>query len=186
MERLAREYGGPLRFTYGPSTGLVRQVKNGLPAKVAIVAGEADARDLPAGGVVTVFCRAELVFWSDPPGARFPTALTGVERIAIANPQTAPFGRLAMSLIRRAGLEGALRDRLVVAPDAEHVMAYARSGNVDAAFVPLPLARDFPKGRRQGLGDSLPYYVWSPSQHLFATFLATKRARSIIAEMGYE
>jgi molybdate transport system substrate-binding protein len=58
-----------------------------------------------------------------------------LERIAIADPELAPAGRYARESLVGLGLWDDLEPRLVFAPDVRAAMAYAESGNVDAALV---------------------------------------------------
>ena len=56
-------------------------------------------------------------------------------RIALANPEHAPYGRAAKEALTRAGLWAALEPRVVYAESVQQALQLARSGNVEAALV---------------------------------------------------
>jgi len=58
-----------------------------------------------------------------------------IQRIAIANPKTAPFGKVAKQALQQAGLWHALKSKLVYAQNALQAKMMVEKGLVDAAFV---------------------------------------------------
>ncbi len=60
-----------------------------------------------------------------------------VRHIAIANPDVAPFGRLARNALQQRGLWSALQPKLVYAQNAMQAAMMAEKGLVDAGLVPL-------------------------------------------------
>jgi len=63
-------------------------------------------------------------------------------RIAIANPETAPYGAAAMGAIEASGLMEVLKPRLIVAENVRQAHQYVKLGEVDAAFVSASLIGD--------------------------------------------
>ncbi len=63
-------------------------------------------------------------------------------RVAIANPDHAPYGRAAKEALGRAGLWTALAPRIVYADSVQQALQLARSGNVEAALVARSLVPD--------------------------------------------
>jgi molybdate transport system substrate-binding protein len=64
-----------------------------------------------------------------------------VQRIAIANPEVAPYGRAARAALEKAGLQESLKGRIVMGQGVNQAAQFAQSGNAQAAFLPLSLAR---------------------------------------------
>src|SRR5207302_5706854 len=62
------------------------------------------------------------------------------KRIAIANPDHAPYGRAARDALRKADLWDKLQDRIVIAESVQAAMTYAREGSADVALVAQSLA----------------------------------------------
>jgi molybdate transport system substrate-binding protein len=70
-----------------------------------------------------------------------------VRRVAIANPEHAPYGRAARAALGRAGVLAAVEPKLVLGDNVRQTLQYAETGNVDVAIVALALvATDDPRG----------------------------------------
>jgi len=63
-----------------------------------------------------------------------------INKIAIANPEHAPYGRAAREALKNTGDWDKVRPKLVLGENARQTFQYAETGNVDAAIVPLSLA----------------------------------------------
>ena len=64
------------------------------------------------------------------------------KRIAIANPEHAPYGRAAKEALIRAGIWDAVEPRIVYGDTVQQTLQLSRSGNVEAALVARSLAKD--------------------------------------------
>ena len=60
-----------------------------------------------------------------------------VKKIAIANPQHAPYGRAAVAALKHAGLYDQVADRLVLGENISQAAQFVESGNAQAGFVAL-------------------------------------------------
>jgi len=140
-----REDGSRVVFSFGASGDLVRQIEQGAPFDVLAAANsefvEALARRnrvLPDTQAVYALGRLALV---RPPGSPRPSTdlrqlcASDFQRIAIANPAHAPYGRAAREALIRAGLWDLLQSRLVLAPNVRQALQYVESGNADAGLV---------------------------------------------------
>jgi molybdate transport system substrate-binding protein len=72
-----------------------------------------------------------------------------VTRIAIANPDHAPYGRAAKQAMERAGVWDKVQPKLVYGENVQQTLQFAQSGNADVALVALSLATVTP-------GESAP------------------------------
>jgi molybdate transport system substrate-binding protein len=61
-------------------------------------------------------------------------------KIAIANPDHAPYGKAAMQAFTKAGIADAIRPRLVFGENVLQTQQFAKSGNVEAAVIALSLS----------------------------------------------
>jgi molybdate transport system substrate-binding protein len=103
-----------------------------------IAAGTAEASSLGQYAV------GKLVLWV-PPGSPLDLQNQGinalldasVKKIAIANPQHAPYGRAAVAALKHAGLYDRVRDRLVTGENVAQAAQFVESGNAQAGFVAL-------------------------------------------------
>ena len=78
-----------------------------------------------------------------------------VRRLAIANPDHAPYGRAAVDALRRAGLYEQVRSRLVLGENVSQAAQFAQTGNADVAIIALSLT-GAPAMRRVGTAVELP------------------------------
>jgi len=62
------------------------------------------------------------------------------QRIGLANPDHAPYGKAAKQALEKAGIYDQVKDRLVLGENISATMTYAKEGSVDVAFVALSLA----------------------------------------------
>ncbi len=69
-------------------------------------------------------------------------ASPSVRHIAIANPDVAPFGKVARVVLKKQGLWRGLQHKFVYAQNAMQAAMMVEMGLVDAGFVPLPSQQD--------------------------------------------
>jgi molybdate transport system substrate-binding protein len=159
-----------------------------------------------ADGAAFTFAYGTLVVWA-PNGApldlerRGLAALAdpGVRRIALANPELAPYGRAARQALERAGLWATLRGRVVLGQSVAQAAQFAQSGNVEAAFLPLSLARAPPLAT-EGRAWPVPAASHDPIveagvvlraardpalARALAAFLGSDEARAVLERHGY-
>lgn len=137
--------------SFGSSGNFVAQIRNGAPFDVfmsadadypraLISSGHAESASLVHYGV------GHLVVWTRKDSG---IAVTGglrsltdakVRRIAIANPDHAPYGRAAVAALKSERLYDAVRPRLVLGDNISQTAQLADSGSADAAIIALSLA----------------------------------------------
>ena len=91
-----------------------------------------------------LYARGKIVVWTAS-GGPAPVKLEDLakpefRRIAIANPEHAPYGRAAKQALEKAGIWSQIEPRLVLGDNIQATMLYAKEHNVDAAIVALSLA----------------------------------------------
>ncbi|MDX2245618.1 MAG: molybdate ABC transporter substrate-binding protein [Bacteroidia bacterium] len=148
-----------------------------------------------------VFVIGELVFWSkDSVGEgdiiRY-FSRPDLEKIAIANPEQAPFGRQALDWLTANGWDELLEGHLVYGENISHVNRYIFSGVVDAAFTSRSAMFD-PNLKGKGYwlsigslaGEGIPHgRVVLKNRHrdinAFNNFLQTPEVAAIWEKYGY-
>jgi molybdate transport system substrate-binding protein len=167
--RFERESGHTVRLTFGSSGNFYSQIQNGAPFDVFLSADIDYPRRLEAAGLavrgsLVEYATGSLVVWvrneSRLDLARVLIALSSddVRRIAIANPEHAPYGRAAVAALQNAKLYDRLRSKLVLGENVSQAAQFVQSGNADAGIIPLALARSPALGsigRFATLSDSL-------------------------------
>ena len=131
---------------------------------------------------VAPFARGVLVLYVRADAAVRVTTLAqlsapGVQRIALANPDHAPFGRAAREVLTRAGLWASLTPRLVMAENVRESFEFARTGNADVAFTARSVTLGAP-GIATPLDPSCMRRSMSRSACWKTARTHTKRARS--------
>lgn len=152
LQRLASIYRAgdtqEIQFSAGSTGKLYTQIVHGAPFDLFFAADADRPARLEAGGLVmpgsrVTYALGRLVLWQ--PGADQPPKLEqlseGEGRLALANPELAPYGRAAREVLQAAGLWDVLQARLVTGENVAQAYQYARSGNARWAFVPLSLVR---------------------------------------------
>ena len=142
--------------TYQASAALTTQIQNGAPVDVflsadlsypkrLISAGLADAAGTKDSLSPIIYARGTLVLWSRKDSKLPPPSLEllrnhGLRRLAIANPDRAPYGRAAVTAIVSLKLYDSLRARLVTAENISQAAQFVDSGNADAGLISLTSA----------------------------------------------
>lgn len=142
------ETGRKVSASLGSSGLLAKQLENGAPFAVYLSAQASFVDGLVTKGVCDGSTRA--VYGYGRVGVWSKLGALGLEdlrdpkvkRIAIPSPEHAPYGAAAKQALERVGVWADVAPRLVYAENARQSLQLAESGNVEAAFVPLPLASD--------------------------------------------
>lgn len=193
----------------GASGSLVAQIRNGAPYDVFLSADRAFAEALlktgdAERGSLTAFAVGRLVLWTVKPGldvSDVAAAVRGpsVRALAIANPDSAPYGRAARQALEKLGLWAAARPKLVTAEDIAQAAQFVETGNADAGFVALSAVVS-PRLRGRGRWTEVPAGLYEPLTQValvtahgsgnpestrFVAFLRGDAARRILESFGY-
>ena len=133
------------------STGkLYAQVKSGAPYDIFLAADEERPGLLFREGLSEepfVYARGEVVLWSADRNlcSRYKdweeaVRSNEVKKLAIANPETAPYGAAAVSALKAVGLFDSLHAKYVFPQDIGQAFQYASTGAVQAGFCALSSA----------------------------------------------
>ena len=206
-----KKTGIRIKLSFGASGALTEQIENGAPfdlffsadmdyPKHLIADGQADAASLYQ------YSLGKLVLWV-PSNSPLDLEHQGmavlldssVKKIAIANPEHAPYGRAAVAALKHAGLYDRLSDRFVMGENVSQAAQFAESGNAQAGFVALAHALS-PAVKSLGKFWVVPadYYppleqgvvILSRSEHKkeaadFLQYLKTKDASEVLRKYGF-
>jgi molybdate transport system substrate-binding protein len=142
--------------TYQASAALATQIQNGAPfdlflsadlgyPKRLIDAGLADAAGSADSSTPITYAMGTLVLWARKDSVLPPPSLEllnnpDLRRLAIANPDRAPYGRAAVAAMKSLKLYDSLRLRLVTAENIAQAAQFVDSGNADAGLISLTSA----------------------------------------------
>ena len=149
-EAFEAETGIGVDFNFGSTGQLAQQIQAGAPVDVFAAANVAYIEQLDEAGLILPdtqarYARGRIVLWSRAGSGLEVTSIQqlardDVQRVAIANPDHAPYGIAAREALQAAGIWDAIQDKLVLGENISDTFRYAESGNVDVAIVALSLA----------------------------------------------
>jgi molybdate transport system substrate-binding protein len=143
-------------FTFGSSGLLSKQIEQGAPFDLFASANAAfvdrlESLHLALKGSRQTFAQGRLVIWQRqdaavPVQSIDDLASPAIRRIAIANPEHAPYGLAARQALESKQLWEAVREKIIFGENVAQAFQFAQTGNVDAAIVAKSLATR-PQGR---------------------------------------
>lgn len=141
------ETGLNVKFSFGSSGMLARQVANGAPFDVYLSANEGFVEELRTGGrlepaTIRTYASGRLGLWSASGKIKTTKDLLAIRSIAMANPKHAPYGMAAEQFLRSEGSFGQLQPKLVLAENVRQAYEFARTGNADAVITAWSLVFD--------------------------------------------
>ncbi len=142
--------------TYQASAVLTTQIENGAPFDVFFSAdlgypkrlisdGLADAAGSADSTTPITYAKGTLVLW-ERKDSQLPApsldllSSPALKRLAIANPDRAPYGRAAVAALQSLKLYDALKPRLVTAENISQAAQFADTANADAGLISLTSA----------------------------------------------
>ena len=162
MEKLGpafeKQSGVHITVSLGSSGNFFAQIQNGAPFDVFLSADKSYPEKLEQAGktegAVVPYARGRLVIWTpNSSNLHFPTTsnqvldgnldlLSGpsVHKIAIANPEHAPYGRAAVAALTHFGVYDHVKPKIVMGENISQTAQFAQSGNADVALIALSLA----------------------------------------------
>lgn len=194
-------------FNFGSTGQLAQQIEQGAVVDVFAAANQSYIADLDAAGLVVsdtiaLYAQGRITIWTRADNPHTFNQLEDlmadtVERIAIANPEHAPYGVAAREALQSVGLWESLEPKLIFGENVAQTLQYAETGNVDVAIVALSLsiaAGDagrwvlIPGELHNPLNQALA--VASSSSHRaearqFAAFVNSEAGRKVMRHYGF-
>jgi molybdate transport system substrate-binding protein len=208
LDELAQEFEAASGIRVVASAGatgkLEAQIRHGAPFELLLAADAVRPARLEADGHAvagTRFCyaRGRLALRGQGVAVGDGAALLRggrFTRLAIANPETAPYGAAALAVLRALRIDRAVETKLVIAESATQALLFVRSGGAELGFVPLALVRREPATRHWLVPEDLHAPIdqeavllrdgaASAEARAFLTFLRSADARRVIESHGY-
>lgn len=197
--------GVKIEGTFSSTGNLYSQIKNGAPYDVFLSADLERPDILQKEGWTEgsfIYARGKLILWSVDKkfckAASWLEALkTGkITKIAIANPQTSPYGAAAKKALSKSLLWDSLQDKMVIAQTIAQSFQYASTMSVEAGFCALSASAG-PEGLKGCFYDvpEAPDIVQTAcvakkaknkkGAELFAGYLLSEHASKIKQKYGY-
>jgi molybdate transport system substrate-binding protein len=213
MERLQvgfeTQTGHELILISGSTGKLYAQILAGAPFEILLAADSIRPERLVRAGLANeasrrTYALGRLVLWSEDSrlihsdGRK---ALRGgnFRRLALANPDLAPYGAAALEVLRALDLDGAVADRLVMGENVGQTFALVATGNAELGFIAAS-QQHLATGGLKGSYWLIPESLHSPirqdavllkageknsAAHAFLDYLNSREASEVILDFGY-
>ena len=183
--KFQKDTGNAVKFSFGSSGNFLAQIQNGAPFDMFFSADIGYPKKLEAAGLVEPgslyeYAVGKLVLWvlsastldlhrglvvlSDP----------SVHKIAIANPEHAPYGRAAVAAMKHEGVYDQVNSKLVMGENISQTAQFVQSGNADIGLIALSLAIA-PHLKEKGRYELVPTIDYPPIEQAAVIIKSSKK-----------
>jgi molybdate transport system substrate-binding protein len=205
-----KQTGTKVDVTYGSSGNFFSQLQNGAPFDLFFSADIDYPRKLEAAGfaepgTVYEYAIGRIAIWM-PADAKVDLVRLGwktlldasVQKIAVANPEHAPYGRAAVAALEKAGIYDQVKGKLVYGESISQAAQFVQSGNAQAGIVAMSLAVS--PGMKEGQRWEIPVDMHpsieqaaillkasknKTSARAFLEFLKSEGGRATLGKYGF-
>lgn len=200
-----QETGNQVTFNFGSTGQLAQQIERGAPVDMFAAANKKFVEDLDKKGLIrsetkTLYGVGRITLWQKE-GSTLEIkdikdlAKPEVQRVAIANPDHAPYGVAAREALQSVGIWDTIQPKLVFGENVKQTQQYAETGNVDVAIVALSISVNQP-----GKWTLIPAALHKPLEQMlavpknaphaevakqFATFIDGQKGRPLMRKYGF-
>jgi molybdate transport system substrate-binding protein len=210
FEEIGREFEAAHRtkviYSFGSTGLLTRQIENGAPMDVFAAASVDFIDQLEQKGLIladskSIYARGRITLWvTKDSNLRIEKindlASDEVKRIAIANPDHAPYGMAAREAMQSAGIWDSLKSKLVYGDNIRQTLQFAETGNVDVAIVALSLSKQsdgrwtlVPQELHKSINQGLAVIKGTKNEQAareFASFVKGPQGQAVLTKFGFE
>lgn len=209
-DQFEKESRTKVSVTYGSSGSFFSQIQNGAPFDLFFSADVEYAKRLLADGfaepgTLYTYAVGRIVIWM-PRETKVNLTKQGwkalldasVQKIAIANPEHAPYGRSAVAALQKAGIYGQVKSKLVYGENVSQAAQFVQSGNAQAGIIAQSLAVS--PGMNDGKSWTIPAETYPPIEQAtvllngaknknaaraFLEFVKSAAGREILLKFGF-
>jgi len=184
-----------LQVSYGSSGNFFTQIQNGAPFDLFFSADSEyvkrlDAAGLSEPGTTGIYAMGRLVLWTRADAAvdvrrdGWKALLDSrVEKIAIANPAHAPYGKAAEAALRSAGIYDQVKGKLVFGENISQTAQFVQSGNAQVGLVALSLA--ISPAMKEGHRWEVPVEAYPPIEQSAVVLRSSKNVAAARAFLDF-
>jgi len=201
-----RRHQVPIESVYGSTGMLYAQIQNGAPYDVFLAADTTRPRLIQSARKKShhdtrrfTYALGKLVLWApkaNSPNPQWLEQQTG--KIAMANPELAPYGAAAQQCLVNLKLHQTVENRTVLGTSVSQVFHFTSSGAAQAGFVALSQVQEY--GADKGTQWIVPASCYDaieqqvinivsekskPEVAQFMSFMVSSQAQRIISASGY-
>src|ERR1700724_3685711 len=170
--RFQQESGKTVKLIYGSSGNFAQQLQNGAPFDMFFSANLDYPRQLEGAGLTEPgtfyqYAIGKIVVWV--PNASKLNVSSGlkalldpsIKKIAIANPEHAPYGKAAVAAMQKENIYEQVKDKFVLGANISQTASFVASGSADVGIVALSLALS-PNMKDKGRYAEVPASEYPP------------------------
>jgi molybdate transport system substrate-binding protein len=192
-------------YVFGSTGMLTRQIENGAPVDLFAAASVSYVDQLEKKGLIipdtkAVYARGRIALWMPNESTLrlqgiADLARPEVMRVAIANPDHAPYGLAAKQALQSAGIWEQVQPKLVYGDNIRQTLQYAQTGNVEVAIVALSVSIQsngrwtlIPEELHQPIDQGLAVMKTTKNEQAaraFAAFISSPQGKAIMKKYGF-
>lgn len=177
-EQFEAETGQKVTFTFGSTGNLTTQIENGAPFDILAAANVSFVESLTEQGLTIpdtqqLYAQGRIVLVVNRESGVEATSLEdlldpAITRIAIANPEHAPYGQAAREALQSAGVWAEIEEKVVLGENVSQTLQFVQTGDAPVGIVALSIA-DVP----EVTGTLLPAELHEPINQALAVIRST-------------
>jgi molybdate transport system substrate-binding protein len=199
-----KETGDKVELSFGSTGQLYTQITQGAPFDVFLSADDERTKTAikeghGVAGTDFTYAVGKLVLFSKDAklvSGQGTLKKAAFDKIAIANPATAPYGAAAVETMKALGVYDALSAKIVQGQNITQTYQFVATGNAQVGFVALSQVADKKDGSRWVVPEKLHKPIAqdavltkhgesNQAARSFLSFLAGKKARAVMEKFGY-
>jgi molybdate transport system substrate-binding protein len=209
--RFEKETGKTAKLIYGSSGNFFQQIQNGAPFDMFFSANLDYPKKLEAAGLIEPgsfygYAKGKIVIWV-PQQSKLDLSSgmqalldPSIKKIAVANPQHAPYGQAAVAAMQKENIYEKVKDKLVLGENISQTASFVVSGSADVGIVALSLALS-PNMKDKGRYAEVPGDEYPPIEQAciivgssknkeiarqFLSFVKTPAVADVLRSYGFD
>jgi len=209
--RFQKETGTTVKPIYGSSGNFFQQIQNGAPFDMFFSANLEFPKKLEGAGLTDPgsyhqYARGKIVIWVpkeskvDLTSGMQALLDPSVKKIAVANPQHAPYGQAAVAAMQKEGIYEKVKDKFVLGENISQTASFVVSGAADVGIVALSLTLA-PNMKDKGRYTNIPAGDYPPIEQAcvilgssknketarqFLSFMKTAAIGDVLRSYGFD
>jgi molybdate transport system substrate-binding protein len=193
--RFKKETGKTVKLIYGSSGNFFQQVQNGAPFDMFFSANldypkKLEASGLTEPGTLYQYAIGKIVIWV-PNDSKLDVSAglrslldASIKKIAVANPQHAPYGQAAVAAMRKENIYDKVAEKFVLGENISQTASFVVSGSADVGIVALSLALS-PNMKDRGRYVEIPGGEYPPIEQACVILKSSKQKDTAKAFLNF-
>ena len=193
--RFQKETGKTVKLIYGSSGNFYQQLQNGAPFDMFFSANLDYPKKLEAAGLIEPgtfypYAVGKIVVWVprdsklDITSGLQSLLSPAIRKIAIANPEHAPYGQAAVSALKKENIYDQVAGKFVLGENISQTATFVVSGSADVGIVALSLALS-PNMKDKGRYREIPASSYPPIEQACVILKGSKQKDSARAFLNF-